>query len=176
MSLFYVLWFCWWCTLFFNILNSVSSGTVLTRRTYKSWHYGGNAVLSWGMQADISETQPHLSLSKTGQEPGQNSSVPGAPRPTGRLFLFPSKLCSVPCGLAWLSLGERCWCKGERRLDLHGGREREGWRRGRISIQASQQGYKDFIKSERNVFSLYHLLLELWCNEIAFSQITIEGS
>lgn len=86
-------------------------------------------------------------------------------QPAGSPFPFPSQLRDVPHGHAWSSLGERCWCEGERRMDLLGGRERKGWRGGRISIQASQRGYKEFIKSEWNVFSLYHLLLGLWCNK-----------
>jgi len=160
-------------TLFFNILNSLSSGSVLTRRTsgilgemlaspeehrLASWNPAPpspfrNRVRAWTVQ-----------YGSWGIQTG------------GRPFLFPSKLLDVPCGLAWAFLGKSCWCKGERRMYLLGGREREGWRGGRISIQASQRGYKEFINSERSVFSLYHLLLGLWCNEIAFSQVTIEGS
>lgn len=139
MSLFYVLWFCQWCTLFFNILNLVSSGTVLTKRT------SGCRNASFPEECGLGETQPHFPISKSEQEPGEDSGVPEAFHPASRPFLSPLKLHDVSCGHAWASIGEGFWSKGEGRMDLLAGRERERWRGGRISIQASQQGYKEFI-------------------------------
>ena len=58
---------------------------------------------------------------------------------------FTASWCSARACLG-LSGGEVLVRGRERRMDLFGEREREGWRGGRISIQASQGGYKEFIK------------------------------
>lgn len=154
----------------------MSSGTVLTRRTSEFWFYGATAVFSWGTRPGISETQDQLPFSKTKQEPRQDNTVPEASRLQADPSCFLHRFVVFPVGRLGPLWGQVLEVRAkEGWISSVRGRERR-MERMKISIQASQWGYKLFIKSEGRVFSLYHLLLELWCNEIAFSQMTIEGS